>query len=1557
MKSINMLRTELGHKLLILSCLAALSALPVVLFVLMMGALPLLGGVLSFAVGGPVWCSIGTFFLGPFFLFALWYQAREWVSREHRIVELVGEEHALWVRDAGRPVLGSFLSQGAEYAVWSGWDMSGAWLFEGPVGTTMRQFGINSEPLKKGWASVGSILWSRMIVALHSSLAFRVVRCSSALFVVYMMYRVTRSVITRALWFWFWVFTLGWVTLEMPTHYPVSVIMFVLRTAVKFSNGGLRPFFEWLQWRATLLVTDSLVLVGDVDALIKRKVSKQLAGDTVTFVAHFREFVVQSVSVVADLKLPEYIRSKGWVEPTLETLEASNKLLADIGWPVNVNLNTAPDPVGFKFKEWLLCGTDFATGVHNIKARVDEDLRALFPDASLYKRTETYANVDNELDSLSRYFNKEHYDMPDLELADVWEMVKPIFHESRLTPFNHIIRMWEKKYALGSFMKDPKTGKSKYKRSTFISDIGGYAPFKKLWADTFYWSTQIVPTAHVSVKGESLAPKKWMEDKVRTVIGSPLSQYILSTIWNYGPNHRFSWESTPIKIGMPLNGGTMSQIWANHSRCQIHVEGDFTSFDSTLSGKIHTLVAAVRKKGFEKHSDHQRIADLIDINYAQVNSQLLNTTSTGNIYRKGTGFTTGHSSTSMDNSVALVILYLMAWKEITGLSAREFKFFNELSCFGDDHFLSILGFHPSGWTPSNIRKTMSRWGVENNLVVKPLHECEFLAKFCRRPNAAMRAELDAAGLKDVTMAVWHNKAKLVGKLTAQVKSLNPTYKVERLRSFLGLTAHHKDVYDGIINYFDKVPVMQRVLKSSGRPLPSYTKVLKDWYSRTSEQTREPWFEDEKDEMEHTGKMCHYGEVTAIDSILGTLSIIPDVLNPTIFNYGYHRILQARLRPYLAWAYDLIVLQNGLIETGAVRFSLGKTPYRFLEPDLFATGDSGSNMTEMLVRHWLYMLLVPRLPKIRPPAYVDFVVRKVATLQYIINSKLQSEVATANPFLFQVLAVSALSFVHIPNWMGFLSSVRLPDLNALFQMVSHLFMVTVWSNVPALYQEVERGLKCHTWQKGPVLVEAATGTGKSTDMPLFMANRFGHIYSKIVLIVPRTALAVSLVSYLNTISTIGVSGSCEGLTLDRRAKLWVVTSGAYWGLVGTMPENTLLIFDECHLVEDRHTLTRKLVVKQGVPCIFTSATPTVLNIQECGLHLKLNAANLFSRTDLVHKPVDGKVTLEEVNKRLVPDLLILSRKFRPNNRVLFFVNTKTQAETFSKLAPRRTAVLVSGVPIDTTFKDQWYVSTTVADVGLTIPDLDIVVTPNMTPWGKEKVYKLSTGLYRQRAGRTGRTNNGVVYLVEYDVTLDTMPDDVPMTAPLFSQLFPSGLPPSLVARYWPHETYNALGLHDTSIDLATKNKILATADFMLNTLAPVGQRLREAAIASNSMVGEPHVCEPGTVSAAFSRTHPQDQEEWESTVSQCLEFVLSEACAGASQFAATGAKQPLTNYALPEHLANSSTFSVTGLQKACMSALQLWHDPVSVVKQLSDAIPSHILEEISAAFEISDILRS
>jgi len=1103
--------------------------------------------------------------------------------------------------------------------------------------------------------------------------------------------------------------------------------------------------------------------------------------------------IMDLTRLVDDIALPNFIRSIP-DRMDVDAINETNQILASLGWPVAPEVtpepNTAPANFG-KYAANFLGNSGARQGVLNLQLSVAKELSNLAGLAPEYKRTEQYASVENELESLARYFEGPEVNIPDLPVEEVWAVVGDIFANSKLTPFSYILKKWEKSYGLNPFWRDPDSKKwRKLSRRKFIASIGGMGNMVRLWAKTFEVAPALVPVAGVSVKGEALPEKKWKYDLVRTIISSPLVHYISSTMWNYFPNHNFKFWSTNIKIGMPLNGANLSTLVAQHHTYGNHFAGDFSAFDSTIVEKVGKIVAAVRKKGFERHRDYAKICFLIDANYKVLQRTPMLTTSTGNIYTKLQGLSTGHSSTGMDNSLAVTIYYICAWKDLTGLSAHEFRHYNKLSNYGDDHILSYLSTAPASWTPSNIRKSMAKFGVvlRDEEPSHDLLQMEFLSKQWRVPTSTDRMEMQRAGVTCPQFVVFHNARKLVGKAYAPSKDtkVDRNYRVKRLISYLYLTAHHKDLYEKIVYDIDLIRTTRagRLLPPPA-PIPTYDEVLRRWYDPNSVVLEE----DSEIEQE---EIIDYSMSGLADTLVNILSVIPDIVNPAIYNMGYTTYLTSLFSDCVSWPVELIRRSNSATTQVHLVATLKKTCYDFLADNpgvtnaVFISSDGG-----LLLRHWIYIAL--RGPNWTPKAvqFGSWFDKKIGDFNFLLNGYVQTTTRRLDFPVLQILLISALAFIPDVTLPEFIKYVRLPTISFMVEAAYGIILNKFWASVPANMKQANAALGKIGPEEPFVLIEAPTGTGKSTVLVNFIWRYHAHRFNRFIVVVPRQLLVLTLTPYLRTAFQLPAHAVTEGQPYDESFRLIITTPGEVLLHEEWMTEGNLFQIDESHVTEPLVMGLLRAFDRMRVPAVLTTATPSDQNLEMVNVHVPLQIASTWKVIDTAWETIkcDPDLTFNNYWLDYRGRVISLARSQLLSKLLIFVVDVSHATQLASRIGRRCCILSSTHKEIDP--EAEVFIATSVANIGLTIPDVDMVITSNIErklvrerKRSTVKLVEIDPAVAKQRRGRTGRTNNGLFTMIKYVgapfVHADADWDDFSIGISLLQ----SGVPPSSIARFFP-----------------------------------------------------------------------------------------------------------------------------------------------------------------------------
>jgi hypothetical protein len=1061
------------------------------------------------------------------------------------------------------------------------------------------------------------------------------------------------------------------------------------------------------------------------------------------------------------VRLPQIVRSAGEAGFSIEEAnEINNSLdrylgwLRSIGYPVSADICEAEPMTGIMDGQfdanWLIAGSTWRIFAPQLSSFAQPEFRKFMAYVDEYRPSMTYQNLDNQLASISRYFYNPTNQFPEPHdvLDVVWDIVKVIYENSQITTAAWIYKKWNKKFNVGVYATSKKTNKlggmRKLPRREWIARVGGPKMAISAFETMAKFALAFDTHAQFFTKVEWLKPSKWMNNVVRTPVAAMLPEYVVQMMLSADPNKRFEYMRTPIKLGMPIKHSTFERIWARHSRFQKHFAGDCTAFDSTIVGPVIRLVKAVRLKGYENHRDLKRIEKAIDRVYEVIEHGRLVSANSGNVYRKGSGLMTGHASTSPDNSLVMTSLYLVAWKSITGRSAEEFKAYNELSVYGDDHVLSISELAPASWNWNNIVLTMGSWGVTMREEVPsggfgvPLDRVPFLKKFGRVPNTQDRLELSEAFGADFEMPLfvtYHDYDALRGKGFSAQTNRNPLYRAKRIQSYMYLCGHNKETFDDFHNalemIFKKYPGIRTQI---GQYTPSYSRVLLTWYTGNVpiEVIDE---EDESILVDGSEAIVLYGEVTIVEKIMNILSLVPDVVNPALRNIGPIEYMMRVFGPLLSWPKALIAQTNSISSKGHLEALVANTSYDFLSKTV--PFYSPSNYSTLVLRHWIYMLL-------QQSKSYSFAFYLTGFFSQLIRSNflLNGFVAQSRPKFaisyWNLSLIVVLNFLNIPDFPSFnvlLKTLKLPDLVGFFDDLYQSLATYLLHKIPASFQDIIGAFGDHD----KMIISAPTGSGKSTSM-VYMLSRISNA-PKIYVIEPRKALVHSLATYLNGQFVWEVGCKSGDVTENFDARVVFITHGIFLQMHGQfMGRGALFIVDEFHVNENLMTMTNEILLNSTEKVIFASATPLHF---DGVFKIPLVVASSYS-----YHTFRDVIPVNDVLSAFTFKCQEISRGYNPWFKHLVFVDTFQELDHLVNHLGGKVGT-ISGRGVFLSPEDTWIVATSTADVGVTIPNVDVVITRDFHfshgQFGKG-FYPLPESIIIQRSGRTGRTNNGFVHVV-------------------------------------------------------------------------------------------------------------------------------------------------------------------------------------------------------------------
>jgi hypothetical protein len=1084
------------------------------------------------------------------------------------------------------------------------------------------------------------------------------------------------------------------------------------------------------------------------------------------FLPALRSSIVRLTSLLKEARLPTFIRSVG--NDRLSAQETID-LLRDIGYPLDEFNITKPTYLGSQYWDSeILFGTNWSFKLPQYKVLTTMKIEGINHEIEKMKHSSLYFNAVNEIRSTARYFNEIsiNLDVSPRDLDCVWEMLKPIYANSQITPLKVILRAWHKKYNVGPFAmkrtrrRDP-SGTPHYKKLKRKEDIARFTSedeYLSYWERLIYYNPIMQGFSSFFPKEEYIKKKKWLNESIRTPVSTYLPQYLSQVILGYEPDHRGTYDKTPVKTKMPLNGHVMSTLWDDHARFDFHFEGDCVAFDSQIDRIIvDKVIVPIRQRGYRGHNEYTAIAELISTNYRNLLTTLLVSATTGNVYKRAPhGLGTGHASTSGDNSMVMVALYMLAWSQMTGMDAHAFRHYNCLSVYGDDHMLSISKFAPQIWNFKNISRQFKRWGMELKLesgdwvTGTPLGEISFLSKTGHRPSEEEKTECRRILGYVPNWIITHNMKTLIGKGRESIKQ-NPLEAAKRLRSMLDLTAHRPDAYKVFTSCIHQLQHRHSHISRGWPVLPTYSEVVTNWHKPHNNISGELDPVDEEERYVDSRYISSFGVNTTLDEIAHALAIIPDFLNPRLYDMGLFSYICSSNKRNLRWPDALLAQQNGIDQVGALNHLRQRTCYDFL-PHTEEIRSPTANAFTLLARHWCFLWLCPKRFKYKTLDAIQSVTKSLNNANFMFNARVMEGPVQVNHDYFRLGVVILLNYLVLPDvpLPSFLLDLTLPSPTVWLKKVENIIKNRLYREIPASLDGIEELIKLQPGEM--VTVSAPPGAGKSTDFINSLNNLVSERYSKLIVIEPRALLVLGLVKYMRSRFGDRFSGATSGLALDQRADVWYITPQEFF-VNKSLFENKdyLYVIDEGHLDETFIVAIRSYLKLRSLSVICCTATVSPELENDRSGHLEILLTNIFtvskvySFTNAGDNPI--KAYMSEVLKKTMASLTY--------EVYLIFVPTIAAGEDLIRILPGSSQLLMRGVDQVLPGK-QFYVATSVVDVGITIPFVTYVMTMAIEPrrsYPRDKSWQdLPQATKAQRAGRTGRTNHGVYHEVVFsDIT--------------------------------------------------------------------------------------------------------------------------------------------------------------------------------------------------------------
>jgi hypothetical protein len=1111
-----------------------------------------------------------------------------------------------------------------------------------------------------------------------------------------------------------------------------------------------------------------------------------------SFPTIIRRSVLRLVETLDSIRLPEMVQA-AYQPVDLDSLRSTYLFLADMGVPVDESfLSSLSRPEGSaylaewgSYKKYLLATTNWARGFSFGKGVTTHSWlpKDFFPEVPGYIHTSTYTGIAEEILSTARYWtgnNLEDLEDFDQTVEDLWEAVKPQFSGSKLTEFETIYKGWVKSYNFGFGVGKVVNGKVRQAtRQAVIDKVGGKEEFLKLWRNTFLHGQSFQMPSPVFTKAESLKLKKVLTRSVRTVVGSAFVHHVLTTPFNYQPNHNYRVWEVPMKVGMPINGQNFNRLWESLKPFQYVWAGDMTAFDSTQAPVMLRIVAECRKRGYSLHKDYHKIAQLIDVTYEMLIKQPLGFKNFGDIATKHQGATTGHSSTSSDNSLMLVCNYLYAWRHVTGLRAREFFNFNVLANFGDDH---VLGYDAVfGWSPEAAIKAMASLGTimrdespgqhslpsVGSIFNGERDQKKFLFGFLAKKPLALSpdvlSELKAAGVTvPLSFATCHDKDRLLGKLKGQllvrpgVKGQLASYAA--LLSYMDLCAHHKDVYEllsaaalGFYREHENGWKAARVPPKQIPSPPTYNQVLRKWYSTEPFPYLEGDGATPADDLDRDLSLQLISSPDTFGIFVRWISDFPTLLSPRYTNARWADWVQRKLARSLSWPLTFVHLANQSDSLEGARYLLARTPYAFLRNDTLMLDNTPFSV--LWLRHILFMGLMRAFTyrKFFSPldllrVFDSFWVNAC----FVLTGRVSQVLVELDLHILDSLVIYLLSYVTFDIGFQPISFDLLSPTILAGRLFSYILR---WATPSGSidFQNFDAALQRLSISSDYSFgMSAPTGVGKSTRM---IVRICAIMKRRIIVIVPRRLLAISVGEYMQkTYPDSGIGISTEGYTPSQDCSIIYCTGQSFMSSANLRRPGSVVIVDEAHIEEPIYVVIRSFLRQSTLRHILVSATLPEIDLPVINIPAINQNRIIDLNRDVIDLAAYEKTVISFVNSRASLE------------KILVFVPTIKMGERICAAAVCNSCLISSRSPVvDVTAS--LYVSTSVSDAGLTIPDVEFVISSNIdvavhqvtTPTSAEILmnayaknrdsdvipyfYKISDTVRIQRRGRTGRTCDG------------------------------------------------------------------------------------------------------------------------------------------------------------------------------------------------------------------------
>jgi len=925
--------------------------------------------------------------------------------------------------------------------------------------------------------------------------------------------------------------------------------------------------------------------------------------------------------------------------------------------------------------------------------------------------------------------------------------------------------------------------------------------------------------AHAFTKSQVVEREKLVNNpaKVRTVVATSVVNNIQQGVLHFDINNRHAPHSGPSKVGITLNGRALGAVFEELSMYKHATSLDATAFDSTLSNTVFQMEAAVRKYGYKDHIMSDIINKHIDCAMKQTQTgyivNLVKETweevcknaegecktmfnllspelqkeyenkykefseeydcAPGGVIHKQKGGCTGDSNTTFTNTIGLEVVLIYSVCKAQKIKPSTFFSKYYLANTGDDN---VLGHNDQIDFNKVFQIARKTFGVEFRIESSSDHILgqTFLGKIPVEGTKYLN-DFMLIGLEPPKFAVIHERKKLLMryanfKADAQKnfkKGKTEIYLIQKGIGYLNLTAHQPEIYELIKD--DLLKTMEKVspkFRNKGKlKLPSYHKVLKDWYKLGSLETL-----GEVNMLQFTSNNFVRTEI-ALDRLARFCSNMMDLFPSELAEI---RDVETDDMPisdgvFESHAWHVFVAENQRPPTiSELKAVLRVSPYASLcnvehwyntegcglpiEGELFE-----NNLNYSVAKHWYYTStyffahnVVSKIGRF-PFGNVALEVLNLSTyksskfahtmnhLHYVGTGRSNSVIARfAGRDCYKYVkrfSCFVTSKVRLPTCTGWLpwyatnnSVAKALDYICNFTnvRVSHRFdraqsevdLSNEWANIASQCLDALEGGRT-------VTVSAPTGSGKTRYLPGMVLSLS---QKPVIVIQPRRLLCEQFASY-NKCSYVR-KGERQNTSLATCTYGYLAALEAC-GKLREFVEGKVLIFDEAHEISLEWTYIRDCFLKE-FPSILLTATPTKDMMMYT--HLKVDVETPFKIKK--KKVLDAKLDqlVEGCIKKYKRILII-----HPTKRFVNEYARKNKRLGFTALTADQRVVPESG----------HIVATSIVDAGITIPDLDCVIDCGLrivNNKGSLLLVPIDTATSLQRMGRTGRTTDGAYFLM-------------------------------------------------------------------------------------------------------------------------------------------------------------------------------------------------------------------